>query len=255
MPKVLSSIVYAVRKLLGVSPKSEYQRSDPLEALKVSVDGKVIYQSRMLQAGGSGWSNVSAACRDAAAQRAKQNKPFKIDPALEAISKGYDEPLKDVFANVEPLKRVELPADAASWKDYPLRDPRKQKHYDSVDDMLRQLLDGPWKWHVHPGHGSTDIKNYVSYKTDTGREVAFRLYGRSLFDQRVFLEIEIGAKETPEFEASFECAGKEFGSAAPEIKTAGPEALLDLCNVVIAGKLDRFNHESSKHQAIHKEAS
>lgn len=182
-------------------------------------------------------------------------KPFKIDPVLEAIAKPYDGLLKDLLEKMGPLPKVELPAGAEHWKDYLLREPRAQKHYDSVDHMLRQLLDGPWKWHVHPGHGSTELKNYVAYKTETGREVAFRLYGRSSFDRRVSLEIEIGADLTPEFAASFECDGKEFGSAAPEIKTAGPEALLDLCNIVIAGKLDRYNHESSKDQAIRKEAS
>lgn len=139
--------------------------------------------------------------------------------------------------------------------DRPLRKPEEKPQYSGVNDMLARLLEGGWKWHVHPGRGGTEIENYVAYKAVSGREIAYTVYGQSLVDRRVRLQIVVSADITPEFTASFECDGKEFGSAAPEIETAGQEALLDLCCIVIAGKLDRYNHEAVKNEAIRSEAS
>ncbi len=172
-------------------------------------------------------------------------KPFKIDPALEAIAKPYDGRLKDLLEKMGPLPKVELPAGAEHWKDYPLREPRAQKHYDSVDDMYGQLIDGGWKISVRPlvGNKSTNVENYIGRKAD-GRDFAFKIIARSVVDPRVWLTLTFSVFQILQ-EARFECDSEQLGFV-PQVDTCSDDALLDLCKVVIAGKLDRYTHPAAK---------
>lgn len=142
----------------------------------------------------------------------------------------------------EPLPKG---AGAKSWKELPLRKPREQKHYDSLDEMLGQLLDGEWKVHVSPllGDRSTKLENFVGCRA-FGRDYAFKIIAHSVVDPRVWLKLTFSAFDILQ-EARFECDSLQ-GGFVPQVNTCSADPLLDLCKVVIAGKLDRYTHPEAE---------
>ncbi|MBB5046763.1 hypothetical protein HNR60_001511 [Rhodopseudomonas rhenobacensis] len=163
---------------------------------------------------------------------------------LEAMA--ISDKLEKVFSTkIEPSIRIACGEETKTDHPFlkPAPPPKPQPHYENVEEMLG-LLDGEWKCQVHPVDRTTDIEHFVSLKIETGHTWAFKVVLWSLVDRRVRIAILVSPFQLLQT-AHFECDSEKFGFK-PEITTCSDDPFLDLCKVVIAGKLDRYNHAAGE---------